>query len=415
MKIIKYLKRSMAIITCLALVLSVSVSCNDNGTTSTEEETTGGGETTTNENFDFANADISEYISLDPSAYHDMTVSIDKKYEITDKNVQSYIQGVLENNPQPVKIIDRPIAKGDTVMIYYQGLLDGVAFSGGTYAEEVTDSSGNKVTQEPYELKIGSGSFIDGFEDGLIGVVPQETSKDNPAVLNLTFPSNYHVADLAGKSVVFNVYVKYIKGGTYIPDYNEDTVVNILGFDAKGNDVLSEFEEVIKEQLEYDREEQLLSAASNIIIEKATVKSYPQQALDYYYQYYVDQFQQYVDYYTMYGYPTTLDEMARTLLGLNEGDDWQAATAELAKNITKSTMVTYEIAQQQGFTVTEAEFDERVQLYIDYYKEQGTVYTADEIINGVGESTLREEILFSKVDAYLIEQCKNVTYSDKSE
>ena len=84
------------------------------------------------------------------------------------------------------------VKKGDTANIDYVGKKDGVAFDGGT--------------AQGYQLEIGSGTFIDGFEDGLVGVMPGETVD-----LNLTFPKEYPSEELAGKKVVFKVKVNEIK------------------------------------------------------------------------------------------------------------------------------------------------------------------------------------------------------------
>ncbi len=104
-------------------------------------------------------------------------------------------------------VTNRPVEMGDTVIIDYVGKKDGVAFEGGT-------ASGADLT-------IGSGGFIEGFEDGLVGVMPGSTVD-----LNLTFPENYRNTDLAGQGVVFTVTVHYILPTA---DLMEDSVVAALG------------------------------------------------------------------------------------------------------------------------------------------------------------------------------------------
>ena len=112
--------------------------------------------------------------------------------EVTDEEVDQKIQSILDANPEYVEITDSPAQNGDTVDIDYVGMKDGVAFDGGT--------------AQGYKLELGSGTFIDGFEDGLVGAsVGQELS------LNLTFPENYGNSDLAGQAVVFDVTVNAIE------------------------------------------------------------------------------------------------------------------------------------------------------------------------------------------------------------
>lgn len=383
------------IVAALVIIMALGAlsACNNNK--NPEESTSSDPNKNQSQDFDFSNADMSQYISLDPSAYQNMNVTVSDIYEINDKNVKSYIDGLLKEYAQPVKVTDQPVKKGDTVYIYYQGLLDGVAFQGGTHAES--------ATSEPYALKIGSGSFIDGFEDGLIGVIPAETSKDNPVSLNLKFPDKYpNSPDLAGKSVVFNVYIKYLSNTTTVPEYNKETITNILKFKATGDDVIGEFENHIKDLLKEEQKTAVLAEISKILIDKTTVKSYPQESIDYWYDYYVDYIQQYVDYYSSMGMTVTFDEMARNLLGLESTADWKAELISLAQNNVKSRMIYYAIAQQNNLTVSDKEYDDMVKYYVDYY---GGKYSEKEIIDGIGESSIRESALFQKAEDVLFSNC----------
>lgn len=109
-------------------------------------------------------------------------------------------------------ITDRAVEVGDTVIIDYEGKKDGVAFEGGT--------------AQGADLAIGSGQFIDGFEDGLVGVMPGETVD-----LDLRFPENYGNAELAGQEVVFTVTVHYIMPTEIAQEYMEDAVVASMGIE----------------------------------------------------------------------------------------------------------------------------------------------------------------------------------------
>ncbi len=393
----KYLLTSLLVIGVLA---GAFVACDKNS--GDGEETTA---ETPKEDFDYMNADLSQYISIDPSVYMGASVTVSNIYEVTDANVQSYIEGLLKEYKQPIKITDRPVEKGDTVYIYYQGLLDGKAFEGGTYAET--------ETSKPYALKIGSNSFIAGFEDGLIGIVPSETSKEDPAALNLKFPDVYpNNPDLAGKEVVFNVYIKYIANETVVPEYNEDTIVNILEFDAEGEDIKAEFEEYIKTLIKKDQDAAAISELSNILIDNMTVKSYPEQSVDFWYSNYLSQIQQNAAYYSaMYGNTVTVDQMAVLMLGLNDGDDWKAELTKFAQETCKSYLVYFYIAQQNDLAVTDEEYNAEINDIIEYYESQGTTYTKDDIIKEYGERMIRENILMQKVNEFLISNC-NVSFKE---
>ncbi len=412
MNFIKAIKTALAILLCTSIICATLVSCDTSSEGETQETTapdttTASTERVELEQFDYFNANMNDYITLDPSKYASFSVSVDKKHEITDENVSAYIQGILESNKQATQITDRAVQIGDTVMIYYEGLLDGVAFSGGTWAE--TNDN------EPYELEIGSGKFIAGFEEGLIGIVPNQTSKDSPVALELTFPQNYHSTELAGKAVIFNVYIKYIAGEEYVPEYNEATVTKILGFVAEGEDVLAEFEAAVREQLQQDRDSQILTAAYEYLMQSSEVKEYPDSAVAYWYNYYEDQIQQYVDMYAMYGYSVTFDEMALMMLGLKDGADWRAELTAMAQKSVKNMMIYYSIAQTACVSISKEEYDAQVQYYIDYYAANGKEYSADEIIEGIGESTIRENVLFQKVDALLISNCTVIYIETEAE
>jgi len=110
---------------------------------------------------------------------------------VTDDYVQSYIDYALQSNMVTTEVTDRAVQTGDFANIDYEGKIDGVAFEGGT--------------DKGYDLEIGSGSFIDGFEDGLIGAEIGETRD-----VTVTFPESYPNAEVAGKEAVFTVTVNSI-------------------------------------------------------------------------------------------------------------------------------------------------------------------------------------------------------------
>lgn len=135
--------------------------------------------------------DVDKYVTL--GEYKGLAVSVDT-VEVDEDEWDTLVNNVYYGNitAENGGIMDRAVETGDTVNIDYEGKKDGVAFDGGT--------------AQGYDLTIGSGNFIAGFEDGLIGVMPGETVD-----LDLTFPENYGNSDLAGQAVVFTVTVNYIQ------------------------------------------------------------------------------------------------------------------------------------------------------------------------------------------------------------
>lgn len=135
--------------------------------------------------------DIDKCVTL--GDYSGLKISLENTYKVTKADVEEYALNAAESNAQPVyrDTDKKKVEEGDTVNIDYEGKKDGVAFDGGT--------------AQGYNLTIGSNQFIDGFEDGLIGVKVGKTVD-----LNLTFPEGYPSEDLAGADVVFTVKVNKI-------------------------------------------------------------------------------------------------------------------------------------------------------------------------------------------------------------
>lgn len=179
-----------------------------------------------------------EYIDADKGFKADITVEIMpevtlKKYKdlevekvntkILKKNVDEAIELERKKNAR-IQPVDRKAKNGDIAVIDYEGFKDGVVFEGGT--------------AKGFSLKLGSKSFIDGFEEGLVG-----TKAGDEKDLNLTFPKEYHAEDLAGADVVFKVKVNEIKEEE-IPKLDDDFVKEISEYDT-----VKEYRDAKKEEL----------------------------------------------------------------------------------------------------------------------------------------------------------------------
>ena len=161
---------------------------------------------------------------------------------VTDEEVQSAIDSRLEANPDWVEV-ERPAENGDTVNIDFVGIRGGEAFEGGT--------------GENYDLALGSGSFIDGFEEGLVGAV-----KGQELSLDLTFPDPYlNNPDLAGQPVVFDVTVNRVEE-PQTPELNDAFVQRISDFDT-----VDAWEADLRAQLEDAKEQQAETAEENALFD----------------------------------------------------------------------------------------------------------------------------------------------------
>lgn len=148
---------------------------------------------------------------------------------VTDEEVDAEVNKERENNARTITVEDRPVADGDTAVIDFEGFVDGVAFEGGK--------------GENHSLVIGSHSFIDTFEEQLIG-----KNTGDEVEVNVTFPEEYHAPDLAGKPAVFKVKINEIKGKE-LPELDDDFAQDVSEFDT-----LAEYKESVKTKLQERKE-----------------------------------------------------------------------------------------------------------------------------------------------------------------
>ena len=161
---------------------------------------------------------------------------------VTDEEIDADLQQQRENNARTVTVEGRPVQDGDTAVIDYEGFVDGVAFEGGK--------------GENHNLVIGSHSFIDTFEEQLIGKNAGESCE-----VNVTFPENYHAPELAGKPAVFQVAVKEIKE-KQLPELNDEFAGEVSEFET-----LAEYKEDIRKKLTEKKEEDAKAAKEDAVIQ----------------------------------------------------------------------------------------------------------------------------------------------------
>ena len=399
----KTLKQICSLAAAICLLVSAFTACDNQTENESESETESGTDAKLTD-FAYESADLSKYITLSESEYLNNKVTLGTDYIASDKMVDEYIADVLFENKtktnEDTKIVDQPIKLGDSAFIYYTGYLDGETFAGGSNADD----------KKPHELSIGSGSFIPGFEDGLIGVIPNQTSKDSPFDLNVTFPENYNSAELAGKAVVFKVWIEYTVQYT-IPELTDDFVKETLKFDGTASDYKSHVKEQLQAELTAKAENEALNAVLNKLMENSEVIEYPKQSVDYYYQSYIDYYEYYMQLYSMYGYKfDSLEEFLVTMVGLDK-DNWQEQVTDLAKNAVQNSLICYSIAKNQNITVTDEEFNAYVETLIKNNSSESKQYTADEIIEMYGRQQINETLLFDKVNEFLLDNC-TIEYKD---
>ena len=165
------------------------------------------------------------------------------KPEVTDADVEAELKKVQEQNSRLVSVEDRAVADGDQTVIDFEGFVDGKAFEGGK--------------AEDYTLVIGSHSFIDTFEDQLIG---KNIGED--VEVNVTFPAEYHAAELAGKPATFKVKIKEIKMKE-LPEPNDEFASEVSEFET-----LDAYKEDVKNKLAETKQAQATAENENNVVQK---------------------------------------------------------------------------------------------------------------------------------------------------
>lgn len=414
----------LAIISTLCLLL---MACNQGGkTTDTTADTSKETETAA-PRYDYMAADVASDVELDGADYKGVTITIPDSYkiaEITEEDVDAYILSQIlfkartaTNGTTMVR--DQALKLGDDAYIYYKGFVDGKEFEGGS----------NWDDKSPYTLGLGSGTFIPGFEEALVGVIPNQTSKSSPAEIRVTFPEDYDTEELAGKDAVFHVAVEYAVQYT-LPEYNRKLIED-LQYEtqaesyASDEELIAEFEKFVQDALTAQNESNGKSAIEsakadalwNHLLEKAVCKNLPAEEVAYYLNVYKTEVTSYYDYYYTQGvaafnaaYPN-VGVFAIDYFGFEKGADWEAELTKMAETMVRQDMITHAIAEWEGMEViTDEEYKTEIKYWVDYYYGY---MTEAQIVENMGERSIREAALVSKMDDWLLGQV-TFTFADGS-
>ena len=306
-----------------------------------------------------------DYVTL--GEYKGLSVA-DQPIEITDDQIDEVVRQNIQFADALEKITEGTVEDGDTANIDYEGKLDGEAFDGGT--------------AKGYDLVIGSHSFIEGFEEGLVGVAVGETVD-----LPLTFPENYGNADLAGKDVVFTVTVNEIKRMPELTDELASTISDGEYTDAAGyrDSIRADLESQAQTQKETMMKGELLTQ----VAAGSEIKEYPQEMVDYgvanmdsYYRGMAEQ------------YSMEFEEFLSSFMGMTEEDFSEQVVLATQQNLQQE-MYLKAIAESEGIEVTDEDLAEAA-------KEFG-FETVEEFIAAYGEDVVRISVLQDKTLDFLLE------------
>ena len=319
---------------------------------------------------DLPEYDASEYVTL--GEYKDLTVEV-APVEVTDEQVMDKIASETKQT-----LTEGTVESGDTVNIDYVGKIDGEEFDGGS--------------AEGYDLEIGSCTFIDGFEDGIIGMQVGET-KD----LELKFPDDYHSTDLAGKDVVFTVTVNSISRVPELTDEVANNVVEGMTAEAYQESVRQDLEEQAKESQKTEAEQKLLQT----VYENATINGYPEENLQY-------TIKRATDYYewlaSMYG--MSLDDYLKNY-GMTQ-DEFNEQIQPVAEEALGEEMTLLAIAKEENIEVS----DEEYEAGLARYAEAQGMDDPSKLEEAYGENYIKNSLLQEKVLDFLYE---NATIEEVAE
>ena len=290
--------------------------------------------------------------------------------KVTDADVKAELKTYIDRASRLVTV-DRAAKKGDTVVIDFEGFKDGTAFEGGK--------------GENYNLELGSGSFVPGFEDQLIGAKAGD-EKD----LDITFPEDY-AADLAGAAVVFKVKVHEVK------ERQEPTVDDEFAKDVSEFDTLADLEKDIREKLEKTRGEQADREFESALVQQLVDNmecDVPEAMIDYQadqlVQDYANRVQgsgfRFEDYLNMMG--TTMDQM-------------RAQAKESAGRQVRQNLALEAVANAEGFEITDDEVEAEIKRLADEYDME-----PDQVRSAVPVEDLKHDLRTKKAVELIVSTAK---------
>lgn len=300
-----------------------------------------------------------EYITLPD--YAAMTVQAIKP-EVTDEDIEGYINmNIITYYP----VTDRAVAPGDKVKIDYVGKKDDVAFEGGT--------------EEGAVLEIGSGRFIEGFEDGLIGVMPGETID-----LPLTFPAEYHSAELAGADVVFTVTVHEIQVDTDYASITPEQLALLGSSYTAKEDIWADAVKMVEENAEASYQNNIANAIYEKFMTESSFTSVPQHLVDEVLQ----NNNIYMEAVSTNFYGMDLNTFVTNCYGVTL-DEYNAQMEPMYEEKVKWYLIMEAVARAEGIEVTDEMMNEKAADDAATYQYE----SAEAIIEEVGRLTYRMEIL----------------------
>jgi trigger factor len=294
---------------------------------------------------------------------------------VSDEDVDAELEKERSNNARTITVTDRPVQSGDTAVIDFEGFVDGVAFEGGK--------------GEKHPLEIGSHSFIDTFEDQLIG----KNAGDDVDV-NVTFPEKYQSAELAGKPALFKVKIHEIRSRE-LPELDDEFASDVSEFET-----LAEYKESLKKNLQEQKQNEAKKTKEDEALQKIIDKSemdIPEAMISTQCESMIEEFEQRLSQSGL-----TLDQYMQfsgmTMDKLNE----QVRPEALSR--IQSSLVLEQIAKEEKIEVTDEDIDAEISRMASAYGMEPD--KLKEYMGENGKDSIRRELSLSKAADLVVDNAK---------
>ena len=295
--------------------------------------------------------------------------------EVTEEQINEEINREREENARTIAVEDRAVENGDMTVIDFEGFVDGVAFEGGK--------------GENYPLTIGSGAFIPGFEEQLIGAKLDEETE-----VNVTFPEDYHAENLAGKAAVFKCTVKEIKVKE-LPELDDEFASEVSEFET-----VAEYKESVKAKIAERKEKAAKDAKEDAvidaIIEKAEMEI-PDAMVETQQRQMVEDFAQRIQ---MQGLSM---EQYMQFTGLTVETLLEQVKPQALRRI-QSRLVLEAVAEAEKIEVTEAEYDEEIGKMAEMYQMEAD--KVKELLGDKHSAEVKKDIAVRKAVEFVVSNAK---------
>jgi trigger factor len=314
--------------------------------------------------------------------YKDLKVSA-VPAKASDSEVEAELERKVEQSAEMILKEEGTLEKGNTAVFDFSGSVDGEEFEGGT--------------AENYELEIGSGQFIPGFEEQMFDMKPEEEKE-----VTVTFPEDYQQETLAGKEAVFAVKLHEIKE-RQVPKFNEDFVKEQ---DIENVNTMDDYKEHVRKELEVAKEKENENHIKQSVIEKAVANAkfeIPDEMIEEETNRMLKQQEAQIKQYGL-DFNTYLQYMGKTV------EQFKDELKVQAKNNISQQLVVVEIGKAEKFEVKEEDINAKYDELLEQYKSQNV--SMEQIKQSVPQSAIESEILFAETIDFLVE---NADVDEKKE